>query len=86
MFPLILGGIANMVFTKTKFYKKHASPMDKGKVWKDGKRVFGENKTWIGFVSMIIFCIGYETNPSIQQKIQNFQIYFYYENTVIPHR
>ena len=60
MFPLILGGIANMVFTKTKFYKKHASPMDKGKVWKDGKRIFGENKTWIGFVSMIIFCIFFQ--------------------------
>lgn len=57
MSPLILGGIVNMLFTKTSIYKKYKSPIDGGKCLKDNKRIFGDNKTWIGFFSMIIFCI-----------------------------
>ena len=56
MSPLIAGGVANMLFTKTRLYKKHKTPIDAGKTWKDGQRIFGDNKTWIGFVSMIMFC------------------------------
>ena len=56
MLPLIAGGIANMLFTKTSFYQKHKTPIDGGRCWKDGKRLFGDNKTWIGFVSMVAFC------------------------------
>ena len=56
MLPLIAGGIANMIFTKTPLYKKHKAPIDFNKKCKDGRRVFGENKTWIGFFSMIVFC------------------------------
>lgn len=57
MTPLILAGVANMIFTKTEFYRAHRSPIDRGKVLADGKRLFGNNKTWIGFVSMVLFCI-----------------------------
>jgi hypothetical protein len=52
--PLTISGILNMVFTKTQFYQKHKSPIDGGRVLKDGKRIFGDNKTWIGFVSMVL--------------------------------
>jgi len=55
--PLIAGGILNMIFTKTKIYKKFKYPIDGGKCCSDGKRIFGDNKTWIGFISMIIFCV-----------------------------
>lgn len=51
--PVIMGGVGNMLFTKTPLYQKHRAPMDGGKVWKDGKRIFGDNKTWIGFASMV---------------------------------
>lgn len=51
--PVIMGGVGNMLFTKTPLYQKHRAPMDGGKVWKDGKRIFGDNKTWIGFSSMV---------------------------------
>lgn len=51
------GGVANMLFTKTRLYKKHKTPIDAGKNWKDGQRIFGDNKTWIGFVSMVVFCM-----------------------------
>lgn len=57
MFPVAVGGILNMIFTKTKFYKKHKYPIDHKKTLKDGKRIFGDNKTYIGFISMIVFCI-----------------------------
>ena len=56
MSPLIAGGVANMLFTKTRLYKKHKKPIDAGRNWKDGQRILGDNKTWIGFVSMIISC------------------------------
>ncbi len=54
--PVILGGIFNMMFTKTKLYKKYAYPIDFKKNFVDGKRIFGNNKTWVGFLSMIVFC------------------------------
>lgn len=57
MMPLIFGGILNMLFTKTSIYKNLKSPIDKGVILSDGKRLFGDNKTWIGFFSMIFFCI-----------------------------
>lgn len=56
MIPVILGGILNMLFTKTKLYKKYNYPIDKKNILKDGERLFGDNKTYIGFASMIIFC------------------------------
>lgn len=55
MVPLILGGIANMIFTKTRIYKKNKYPIDFNIRLKDGNRLFGENKTFIGFISMIVF-------------------------------
>ena len=56
MFPVILGGIANMIFTKTNTYKKLAKPIDNGlKLW-DGNELFGSHKTWIGALSMIFLC------------------------------
>lgn len=56
MSPLIASGIANMLFTKTGLYRKYKTPIDGGRLWKDGERIFGNNKTWIGFASMTVFC------------------------------
>ena len=55
MSSLIASGVANMIFTKTKLYKEHKSSIDGGKKLKDGNRFFGDNKTWLGFFSMILF-------------------------------
>ena len=57
MLPLILAGIANMIFTKTNLYKNHKHPIDHGLILSDGNRLFGNNKTIIGFFSMIVFTI-----------------------------
>ena len=60
MSPLILGGITNIIFTKTKLYRRYQSPIDGGKCLKDGRRIFGDNKTIIGFISMVCFCTVYQ--------------------------
>lgn len=52
MTPVILAGILNMLFVKTAFCKKHNAPIDAEKCFIDGKRIFGENKTWTGFFGM----------------------------------
>lgn len=51
--PIIFAGILNMIFTKTKFYNKHKRPID-NKRSINNKRILGDNKTWIGFGSMVI--------------------------------
>lgn len=56
MLPVIIGGILNMIFTKSPLYKKLKTPIDGNLHLRDGKRLFGDNKTWIGFFSMIVFC------------------------------
>lgn len=57
MLPVILGGVINMIFTKTPFYRKYKYPIDGYRNWKDKKRIFGDNKTWIGLLSMSIACM-----------------------------
>lgn len=57
LMSVIFAGVLNMVFCKTKVYKALRSPIDGGKKLKDGNYIFGENKTWIGFFSMIVFGI-----------------------------
>lgn len=54
MFPVILAGIMNMLFVKTELYSWIKRPIDGGKTLRDGKRLFGDNKTWAGFFGMII--------------------------------
>lgn len=49
LLPVIFAGVFNMLFVKTKFYKKYRKPID------GGKNIFGNNKTWIGALSMILF-------------------------------
>lgn len=88
LMPVILAGIFNMVFTKTALYSKLRKPIDGGRKLKDGKEIFGKNKTWIGFFSMILFGVisqilwGYLCNqvPFLQDK--NY-IYYNTENTFL---
>jgi hypothetical protein len=56
MMGVIFGGVLNMVFCKTPLYKKHKAPIDNYKCYK-GKRLLGDNKTWIGFLGMVVSCM-----------------------------
>ena len=53
LMPVVLAGAANMLFTRSGLYRAHCKPMDGGKCFSDGKRIFGDNKTWAGFFGMI---------------------------------
>lgn len=55
LMSVIFAGIANMVFCKYPTYQRLNIPMDSGRVLSDGKRLFGQNKTWKGFFGMIFF-------------------------------
>ena len=52
--PAIMAAILNMVWCKTHFLKKLQIPIDNGKNFVDGKRVFGKNKTWKGLIGYVI--------------------------------
>ena len=54
MFPVILAGVFNMLFLKIPFLKSHCRPIDGGKNWTDGKRIFGDSKSVLGFVLMTV--------------------------------
>lgn len=53
--PIILAGIMDNLFTKTRFHHRHIYPIDGYRRFR-GKRIFGNNKTWCGFFAMIVFC------------------------------
>ena len=76
-----------MLFTKTRLYRKHNVPIDFGKKYKDGAPIFGENKTYIGFVSMIFFCIIFQCLMGIvccHQELQGINaLYYYQENSLL---
>ena len=50
----ILAGILNMVWCKSQILKRLAIPIDGNKNFIDGKRIFGDNKTWKGLIGYII--------------------------------
>ena len=53
----IFAGVVNSIFCKTKLFPSLKKPMDFGKKLKDGKRIFGENKTFKGLLGYIILNI-----------------------------
>ncbi len=55
LFPTIIAGVLNMVWCKSSILKKANIPMDGGKNFIDGKRIFGDNKTFKGAFGYIIF-------------------------------
>ena len=55
MFPVILEGVFNMLLLHIPFLKSHCRPIDGGKNWTDGKRIFGDSKSVLGFWLMTLF-------------------------------
>ncbi|MDJ0721277.1 MAG: CDP-archaeol synthase [Desulfobacterales bacterium] len=53
--PVILAGITNMIFIKVPILNTFKIPIDNGILLSDGKRIFGDHKTWKGFFGMIVF-------------------------------
>ena len=53
--PVILAGIINMAWCSSGILKAAKKPIDAEKNFTDGKRIFGDNKTWKGMIGYIIF-------------------------------
>lgn len=53
--PAIFAGILNMVWCKSSLLRQIQVPIDGGRTLRDGKRIFGENKTWKGVAGMVLF-------------------------------
>ena len=83
----IVAGIINSIFCKMNVLKSLSKPMDFNKNFIDGKRVFGDNKTWKGFIGYIFFNIIFSILLGYIGKITGMQKYnFFYEsheNTII---
>lgn len=54
LMPVILAGILTMIWCKLPVVQAWARPMDRGRQLKDGRRLFGENKTWKGFAGYLL--------------------------------
>lgn len=54
LMPVIFAGILNMVFCKLPILGFLKKPIDAGKNFTDGRRIFGDNKTWKGFAGYVI--------------------------------
>lgn len=55
LLPLILAGVANMAFCKSVVLSHWYQPIDGGRLWRDGRPLFGGNKTWKGFFGMVVW-------------------------------
>ena len=87
LIPTIIAGIINMIFCKSSVLRKIQNPIDGGNNFIDGKRIFGDNKTWKGILGYIIFNIIIAVLWGIICSFTNLNSYnFFYvqhENTVI---
>lgn len=50
----IIAGILNSLWCSTSYLKALQRPMDGGRTLSDGRRVFGDNKTWKGFLGYLL--------------------------------
>ncbi len=52
--PGIIAGVLNMLWCTLPVARWLSRPLDAGRVWRDGRRVLGDNKTWKGALGMIV--------------------------------
>lgn len=53
--PVIMAGVFNMIFCKLGILKFLQIPIDGGRTLSDGNRIFGDNKTFKGFLGYLIW-------------------------------
>lgn len=82
----IIAGIINSIFCKTKVLNNIKVPMDFNKNFLDKKRIFGDNKTWKGFLGYIFFNMVLAVIFGWIWKIAKIEhlnfFYMNYENTI----
>ena len=86
LMPAILAGIATMIWCKLPILKFLNKPIDRGNYLRDGKRIFGDNKTWKGLCGYIVINIlffllwGFLSQRSEYLQLHNY-FYIDYKNT-----
>ena len=83
----IVAGIVNSIFCKSNALVFLKKPMDFNKNFIDGKRIFGDHKTWKGFFGYIIFNIIFTLLFSLLWKYTKLEelnfFYINHQNTLI---
>lgn len=83
----VIAGIVNSIFCKLNILNCLKVPMDFNKKFKDKKRIFGDHKTWKGFMGYLIFNILVSIILGFIWKLSKLEHlnYFYinHDNTVI---
>ena len=83
LFVPIIAGIINSIFCKSNIFSFLKIPMDFNKKLYDNKRIFGDNKTWKGFLGYIIFNIFFSCIFGFIWRFTNLEYlnYFYMNHT-----
>lgn len=85
--PVIFAGVLNMIWCKLPILSSLKKPIDNGVCLSDGRRLFGDNKTWKGFVGYLLLntlCMvlwGLLCLSIFALNSRNF-FYFTYSNTI----
>lgn len=83
----IIAGLVNSIFCKLNVFKFLKKPIDNNIKLKDGKRLFGDNKTWKGFIGYIVFNIIFAVLFGLIWKVTKLEHlnYFYinHNNTIL---
>lgn len=82
----ILAGVMNSIFCHTSLLKVLKVPMDGGKSLGDGNRIFGDNKTWKGFIGYIVLNAVFAVITGYIFKLTGIESYsfFYVNNANTP--
>ena len=83
----VIPGIINSIFCKLNILKCLKKPIDLNKSFIDKKRIFGDHKTWKGFIGYIVFNIIFAVLLGLLWKATNLEhlnfFYMNHENTFL---
>lgn len=85
-FAAIIAGVINSAFCKSKLFPTLQKPIDCKKNFVDNKRIFGDHKTWKGFLGYIILNVILSVIIGLIYKLTNIShlsfAYQFHENTI----
>lgn len=86
-FAAILAGVVNSAFCKSKLLSALKKPIDHKKNFVDGKRIFGNHKTWKGLLGYVLLNIIFTVIVGLIYKLTNIShlsfAYELHENTIL---
>ena len=86
-FAAILAGVVNSAFCKSKLLSALKKPIDCKKNFVDGKRIFGNHKTWKGLLGYVLLNIIFTVVVGLIYKLTNIShlsfAYELHENTIL---